>query len=77
MEKKISPSEPKKCIGLRLNFPTNVMERTSSNPVMRDLAARALGQIETSDLTLLRRLLKTSDPAGRVRAAARVLAITR
>jgi HEAT repeat protein len=47
------------------------------NPVVRQLAVRATGEIETSDLTVLRRLLKADAPLVRVRAAARVLALTR
>ena len=41
------------------------------------LAARATGDIETTDMTVLRRLLKNTYPLGKVRAATRVLAITR
>lgn len=50
---------------------------SSENPVVRELAARATGDIETTDMTVLRRLLKNAYPLGKVRAAARVLAITR
>jgi HEAT repeat protein len=50
---------------------------SSENPVQRELAARATGDIETTDMTVLRRLLKNTYPLGKVRAATRVLAITR
>jgi len=46
------------------------------NPAIREMASRGLGEIATSDLTSLRRLMKNSDRLTRVRAAVRVLALT-
>ena len=50
---------------------------TSENPALRQLAERASGEIDTTDLTVLRHLLRRADALGKVRAAARVLAVTR
>ena len=47
------------------------------NGAIRELASQSLGEILTSDLTLLRRLLRSPARLTRVRAAARVLAVTR
>lgn len=50
---------------------------TSENPALRQLAERVSGEIDTTDLTVLRHLLRRADALGKVRAAARVLAVTR
>lgn len=47
------------------------------NPAIRELASQGLGEVATSDLTELRALMKNSVRQTRVRAAARVLALTR
>ncbi len=49
----------------------------SENGAIRELASQALGEAITSDLTLLRRLLRSPARLTRIRAAARVLALTR
>jgi HEAT repeat protein len=46
------------------------------NPAIREMASRGLGEVVTSDLTTLRRLMRTTDRLTRVRAAVRVLALT-
>jgi len=46
------------------------------NPAIREMASRGLGEVVTSDLTALRRLMKNSDRLTRVRAAVRVRALT-
>jgi len=46
------------------------------NPAIREMATRGLGEVVSSDLTTLRRLMKNADRLTRVRAAARVLALT-
>lgn len=58
-------------------FATLSAFNTSENPVLRQLAERASGEVETTDLTVLRHLLRRADALGKVRAAARVLAVTR
>ena len=58
-------------------FATLAAFTASENPVFRQLAERASGDIETTDLTVLRRLLARADTFGKVKAAARVLAVTR
>jgi HEAT repeat protein len=50
---------------------------SSENGAIRELASQALGEAVPSDLTLLRRLLRSPSRLARVRAAARVLALTR
>jgi HEAT repeat protein len=47
------------------------------NPAIRELASQGLGEAATSDLTELRALMKNNVRQSRVRAAARVLALTR
>jgi HEAT repeat protein len=47
------------------------------NPAIREMASRGLGEVVTSDLTTLRRLMKTTDRLTRVRAAVHVLALTK
>jgi HEAT repeat protein len=47
------------------------------NPAIRDLAAQGLGDVVTSDLTSLRGLLRNPSRLTRVRAAARILDVTR
>ena len=49
----------------------------SENGAIRELASQALGEAITSDLTLLRRLLRSPARLTRIRAAVRVLALTR
>ena len=47
------------------------------NPAIRDLVTREAGEIVVNDLTTLRAQLKSSDRLARVRAASRVMALTR
>jgi hypothetical protein len=49
----------------------------SKNGAIRELASQALSEAVISDLTLLRRLLRSPARLSRVRAASRVLALTR
>jgi HEAT repeat protein len=50
-----------------------------ANPAIRDLAAQVVGETATTSDSLgsLRRILKAASPRARVRAAARVLTLTR
>lgn len=50
---------------------------TSDNPAIRDFASRGLADVLTNDLTALRRMLRNAQRLARVRAAARVLVLTR
>lgn len=50
---------------------------TDENAAIRELASQGLGDIATNDLTTLRRLLKNGFRLTRVRAASRVLSLTR
>jgi hypothetical protein len=47
------------------------------NPVIRELVGRAGGEITSTDLSVLRRLLDRGNALGRVRTAARVFDVTR
>ena len=67
----LAPHDPEAAFAVLHGFASH------ENPVVRQLAERAAGEIDTRDLTVLRRMLKTTYPIGRVRAAARVLAVTR
>jgi HEAT repeat protein len=50
---------------------------SNENGAIRELASQALGEATTSDLTLLRRLLRSPARLTRIRAAVRVLVLTR
>lgn len=50
---------------------------SDENPVIRELASRGLAEVLSDDLPTLRRLMRNSHSLTRVRAAARVLVLTR
>jgi HEAT repeat protein len=81
-----SAAEPEVRVGAaRLLLPHDpelarqILERGMSdpNPAIRDLASAGLGEAAAGDLRMLRHFLKLSDRLARVRAAARLLALTR
>lgn len=56
-----------------------ILERgmSDANPAIRDLASEGLADAVAGDLRMLRHFLKLNDPLARVRAAARILVVTR
>lgn len=47
------------------------------NPALREMASEAMGEVESTDLPTLRRLMKSNDRLTGVRAAARLLTVLR
>jgi hypothetical protein len=60
-------------------YARRILERAMNddNPAIRDIASEAIGEAFSSDLRTLRFFMKLNDRLGRVRAAARVLALLR
>jgi hypothetical protein len=60
-------------------FARSVLNALSAddNPAVREMASINMGEVVTSDLSMLRSMLRSTVPLARARAAARVLVITR
>jgi HEAT repeat protein len=67
----MAPHDPEMARGILASL------MSDENPAIRELASRGLGEALSDDLPTLRRLMKTGHSLSRVRAAARVLILTR